>query len=193
MNVYDFDKTIYQNDSTYEFYMFCLKRHKKIIFHFPGLLSGFIKYYIFHIGNKTQFKEKMYEFLLECDTDKDVNEFWIQNKGKIKKWYLNQKKESDIIISASPEFLLKPICDELKVNLIASIVSPTTGKYTGLNCHNEEKVNRLKKYDGKFQIDKFYSDSYSDTPLALLSKEAFIVNGDNISNWDFNVHYEVHL
>ena len=30
MNVYDFDKTIYYGDSTADFYLFCLKRHKKI-------------------------------------------------------------------------------------------------------------------------------------------------------------------
>ena len=34
MNVYDFDKTIYDGDSTADFYLFSLKRHKGI---FSGL------------------------------------------------------------------------------------------------------------------------------------------------------------
>ena len=29
MNVYDFDKTIYDGDSTADFYLFSLRRHKK--------------------------------------------------------------------------------------------------------------------------------------------------------------------
>ena len=31
MNVYDFDKTIYDGDSTADFYLFSLGRHKKIL------------------------------------------------------------------------------------------------------------------------------------------------------------------
>ena len=35
MNVYDFDKTIYGGDSTADFYLFSLKRHKKSSFLLP--------------------------------------------------------------------------------------------------------------------------------------------------------------
>ena len=31
LNVYDFDKTIYDGDSSIDFYLFCLKRKKSII------------------------------------------------------------------------------------------------------------------------------------------------------------------
>lgn len=43
MNVYDFDKTIYYGDSTADFYLFCLKRHKKILTLAPSLLGAFFK------------------------------------------------------------------------------------------------------------------------------------------------------
>lgn len=41
MNVYDFDKTIYYGDSTADFYLFCLKRHKKILTLAPSLWEAF--------------------------------------------------------------------------------------------------------------------------------------------------------
>ena len=39
MNVYDFDKTIYDGDSTADFYIFSLKRHKKILLLAPSPVS----------------------------------------------------------------------------------------------------------------------------------------------------------
>jgi hypothetical protein len=35
------------------------------------------------------------------------------------------------------------------------------------------------------EIDSFYSDMYCDTPLALISKQAFIVKGERLSPWKF--------
>ena len=144
MNVYDFDKTIYYGDSTADFYLFCLKRHKKILTLAPSLLGAFLKFYVFKKGTKTDFKEKMYRFLTYCDTEKDVNDFWKEYIGNIKPFYLEQKKDDDVIISASPEFLLKPVCKRLKIKkLMASKVDMHSGKYSGVNCHGKEKVKRF--------------------------------------------------
>ena len=130
INVYDFDKTIYYNDSTSDFYVFCLKRHPKIAAHFPKTMLAFIKY-LLRINTKTQFKEVMYEFLHEVDIEKDLPDFWETHKHKIKPFYIEHKKEDDVIISASPEFLLKPICEITGIkNLMASRVDPKTGKDT---------------------------------------------------------------
>lgn len=184
MNAYDFDKTIYDGDSTADFYIFCLKRHKGIILLAPSLLCAFCKFYIFRRGTKTQFKEKMYKFLQKCDIDRDVEDFWDKNSCKIKSFYFEQKKCDDVIISASPEFLLEPICEKLKINsLIASKVDRHSGKYTGINCHGKEKVRRFYEHFGKIEIEEFYSDSKSDTPMAEISKKAFLVDGGIISEW----------
>ena len=187
MNVYDFDKTIYDGDSTADFYIFSLKRHKKILLLAPSLLCAFVKFYVFKIGTKTQFKEKMYRFLKYCDTDKDVSDFWEKNISKIKPFYINQQKPDDVIISASPRFLLAPVCKSLGIkHLMASEVDKSTGRYSGVNCHGEEKVRRYREVFKDAVIDEFYSDSYSDTPLAKISKKAFIVKGDKILDWDFS-------
>ena len=34
----------------------------------------------------------------------------------------------------------------------------------------------------------FYSDSYSDEPLALLADKAYIVKGEELIDWDYNQH-----
>lgn len=185
MNVYDFDKTIYDGDSTFDFYIFCLKRNKKIIKLIPNLIYAYSKYYIFKKGNKTQMKEKMYRFLTYIDTEQEVKEFWKIHCQKIKKWYYKTQKSDDLVISASPYFLLKPICTKLKIkHLIASDVSPVDGKYSGINCHGKEKVRLFNlKFDEN--IDDFYSDSYSDTPLAEISKNAYMVKKNNIYPWKF--------
>lgn len=185
MNVYDFDKTIYNGDSTADFYIFCLKRHKKIIKLLPNLFCEYIKFYLLKQGTKTQFKEKMYAFLKYAVYPKDLQDFWATHKHKIKPWYLKQKKENDVIISASPTFLLEPICKELKVFLIASKVDKFSGTTDGENCHSDEKVKRYKEIFKSEKIDEFYSDSYSDTPLAKISHNAFIVKGNKLSPWRF--------
>ncbi len=186
MNVYDFDKTIYDGDSTADFYFFSLKRHKRILLLLPFLSCAFIKFYVFKRGTKTQFKETMYKFLRYCDIDRDVEDFWNKNQNKIKKYYINQKLNDDVIISASPEFLLAPVCRRLKIKyLIASNVDKKSGKYSGINCHGEEKVRRFYEKFENGVIDEFYSDSRSDTPLAEISKKAFIVNKNKISEWRF--------
>lgn len=188
MNAYDFDKTIYDGDSTADFYLFALKRHKKIVTLAPSLLVAFLKFYLFKKGTKTDFKEVMYRFLRFCDIQKDLNHFWDINKHKIKRFYIENQKTDDVIISASPEFLLRPICNDLGINnLIASCVDSKTGKYTGINCHGKEKVRRFYEvFDKETQVDEFYSDSYSDTPMAEIAKKAYLVKKDKLSDWDFN-------
>lgn len=181
MNVYDFDKTIYNGDSSIDFFFFCLLK-KNLILHIPIIIISFIKYKFKRI-TKEELKSNFFRFVKKIDTPKYVKFFWKKNEKKIKKWYLNKKKNTDIIISASPEFLLKPITDKLKVNLIATIVDEKTGNLISKNCHGKEKVKRLKKFTKK-EINEFYSDSLSDLPLKEISKKAYLVKKDKLINWD---------
>lgn len=182
INAYDFDETIYDGDSTRDFYFFCLKRHLGVIFFLPYQAFWFLMF-ILGIIRKTLFKEKFYIFFRAVgNIDSELEEFWKTHEKNLKKWYLEQKKDTDVIISASPEFLLSPICKKLGIRLIASRVDRFTGKYDGENCYGNEKVIRFKNETDE-EIDKFYSDSYSDTPLAKLAQTAYIVRGDKITRW----------
>ena len=177
MNVYDFDKTIYKGDSTIDFYFWCLKKKPLILFLLPIQIFGFILYKS-KIRNKEYFKERFYIFLKYMNvSEKLIDLFWKDKKKNICDWYLKQKKETDVIISASPEFLLKPLIKELNIkNIIASKVDEKTGKLMGKNCYGKEKVIRYKEIYFDKKIVKFYSDSISDLPLANISKESFLVN-----------------
>lgn len=185
MNIYDFDDTIYNGDSTKDFYFFCLKRYPKILRTVPMLVIAY-GLYILGIWTKTKFKEKMYRFLT-CvdDIDKTIDDFWAEKKDNIKAYYKKTQRPDDIVISASPEFLLKPEAQYLNFGkLIASKVDKHTGKYTGENCWGEEKVKRLAEETSIDKCDAFYSDSLSDIPLAKIANEAYIVKGEELIKWE---------
>lgn len=184
MNVYDFDGTIYNGDSTVDFYFFSLKKNKKVLKAIPVQLKGAFLYSIKRI-KKDKLKEYFFSFLQQLDnTESLVENFWDCNIIKIKKWYLEQKLPDDVIISASPEFLIKPIGLRLGINkVIASVVDFNTGRYMGINCKGKEKVNRFLAEFPKAKIHYFYSDSISDAPLATLADKSYIVKGDIIHEW----------
>ena len=188
MNVFDFDNTIFDGDSTVRFFLFAAKKHPKTLCWLPKIAVYSIRYYTLHIGTKTQFKEKMYSFLKSCDTERDVELFWDNNIDRIKSFYRDISRDDDVIISASPEFLLKPLEKRLNVTVIASRVSPEDGLTTGENCYNEEKVRRFREAYPDSEIDCFYSDSYADEPLAKIAKKAYIVHGESVEPWDKNKH-----
>jgi len=183
MNVYDFDKTIYDGDSTFDFLMFCAKKNKAVRKMLPGIaLRGVL--FLLGIIKKQDFKEKMFSFLTVIDVDKEVKKFWRLNIGNVKIWYAMQQKEDDMVISASPEFLVQGAMNLLNIKyMMASPVDKNTGKYYGKNCHGEEKVARLRERYPDAVIDEFYSDSYSDSPLARLAKKAYLVKGDKLLPW----------
>lgn len=183
MNVYDFDKTIYKNDSTMQFYLYCLKKQKSLIKYLIKQLWAFLLY-LFKVIDKTTLKQKFYVFLKGVkNIDQNIKEFWDINKNNFNNWYLQQKKETDVVISASPRFLLEPAIKMLGLtNLICSEVDKFTGKYSGKNCYGEEKVNRFKA-QFNCEIENFYSDSLSDKPLADMAKCAYIVSSETLTPW----------
>ena len=184
MNVYDFDGTIYNGDSTIDYYLYVLKKKPVVIRFIPKQLFG-ILLYILRIIDKTKMKEYFYCFMRGIDHTKMVTGFWDLHEHKIYDWYLKAHKNDDIIISASPEFLLIPICNILGVKrLIASKVDPFTGKYNGKNCRGTEKVRRLYEELPKASINNFYSDSLSDQPLADIAKQAFIIDKGTVKKWN---------
>ena len=183
INGYDFDETIYDGDSSVNFYLFCLKKNKKVLKQLPTQIKGLIKYKTKKI-EKTEFKEYVFSFLKHIDNvDQYVEEFCKENYKKIKSWYFDQQEKTDVIISASPEFLLKPLEKQLKVKIIGSKVDKKTGKFDGKNCHDYEKIVRYEKeMKKKNNIKRFYSDSIkADGPMFEYAEEAFLVKGNNIT------------
>jgi len=185
MNVYDFDKTIYPKDSTFEFVRFCIRKQPKVLIWLPYWVWAFFLYYLKRI-NKTELKQRNFQYFRSVkNIEQLVEEFWSTRRTNIFSWYLKQQKEDDVIISASPYFLLKPLCDSIGIrHLIASNVDCKTGKFTGLNCYGPEKVVRFYEVFPNQVVEEFYSDSYSDDPMAKIAKKAFLVKQDQVVDWD---------
>lgn len=184
MNVYDFDDTIYDGDSSLGFYLYCMKKKPRLVFCLPFQVMGLC---LFKMGfiKKLLFKEIFFCFLRFINSPETlVISFCDENMCKIKKWYKDQQKINDVVVSASPAFLVCPICSKIGIKyVLASEVDINTGKFYTENCYGEEKVNRFQKYFGCATIEEFYSDSLSDVYMAKLAKKSFLVNGNNISVW----------
>lgn len=182
INIYDFDKTIYDGDSSIDFYKFCIKKNRKCLMIIPKTSFLMILYKL-KVIPKEQFKSTFFSFVKYFENIENiVEEFWNINIKKIKLFYLERKKPTDYIISASPEFLLKPLIKRLNINLIATKINSKTGIIKGFNCYGMEKVNRLKEI-GITKCNEFYSDSLSDLPLRKLAKKGYIVKDEKLINW----------
>lgn len=184
IDVFDFDKTIYTKDSSVEFFLFCLKKKKSIAKYIPGIVFLIILNR-FKIIRKEKLKEYFFKFLRDLEhVEKFINEFWEKNKKFIRKEIIRDSNNYKVVVSASPEFLLKDICKEIGIEkLIASKVNIQSGKFETLNCHGIEKVNRLNEEFSEYKIDKFFSDSYSDQFVADIAKRPYIVKKDKIQEW----------
>ena len=150
MNVYDFDKTIFPTDCTI------------------GFGTGQIPEYLL--------QRKLLEYLtLIDDFDVQIERYWDRNEKKIVPWYLRQKRDDDLIISASPSCIIEPIAKRLGVNFMATEFDREFGVFTNNLMYAKEKAKYI--FDHGFpMIENFYSDSLSDTPLALCAEKAYLVS-----------------
>lgn len=183
MNTYDFDGTIYSGDSTVDFYRYAIKTHPGLLRYLPIQLAGALVWGL-GLADKTYLKERFFSFFRGIDAEALVETFWETHEKNIFPWYPPQRKDDDIILSASPEFLLRPICKRLGVrHLIASRVDPKTGRFDGKNDRGAEKVKRLADEFGVTHVDEFYSDSRADTPMARIADRAFLIRDGHPVPW----------
>ena len=184
MNVYDFDGTIYNGDSTVDFFFYCLCMRPRIVAYMFRQAFGVLRYAVGAIDT-TRMKEEFFSFLPALgDSAALAVSFWETRRRKVKGWYLERKRKSDVVVSASPEFLLRPICASLDIEPpIATRVDPESGRIQGRNCKGEEKLLRFVERFPEGNIQHFYSDSLSDAPLAKLAAEALLVKKDVLLPW----------
>ena len=184
MNVYDFDKTIFYPDSSVTFFRYCLRRFPGAVLRCsPGMIAGGLRYARGKISTK-ELKEKLFAFLRFLpEPEETVKQFWDERFGGIGEWYFSRKQPDDLIITASPEFLVGEAGRRLGVAVIGTRMDPHSGVIEGENCHDEEKVHRFRAAFPEAEIDAFYSDSYSDAPMAKLARKAFLVKKGTLTDW----------
>ena len=166
------------------FFLYCLKHHTQAVLRvFPGIVSASLKYMCKKIRTKT-LKEKLFSFLVYIpEPEKTVERFWEDHYHGIGEWYLKQKKDDDLIITASPYFLVSVAGKRLGVRVIGTQMDIRNGIITGENCHDSEKVLRFQEAFPNEEIQEFYSDSYSDSPMAVLARKAFLVKKGKLLPW----------
>lgn len=182
MNIYDFDDTIYDGDSGFDFIVFCLKKMPlKVLGSAIKTIPEAIKY-LFKKSNVKILKEKIFSYIHKIDNfDELANEFADKYKDRIKKWYEEQREVNDVIISASMDFYLVPLCNKLNLkNLICTNYDMKTGHIIGNNCKGVEKIERLKKHYDITKVKYAYSDSLTDAPMFDIAEKGYIVKKDKL-------------
>jgi len=182
VNLYDFDDTIYKGNSLFHFFKFCYKRgfiKNSQILKIPG------QAFLFKTKNitRTEFHDYMFSWVKDIpNIEAILNEFWELHKKNIKDFYLEKAdKSNDIILSASPEFLLKWVVKDLNLkDLIGSDFDLKTAKNMRTLCHGEEKVVQLEKKYPKAIVSEAYGNSFYDIPYMKLAEKAYMLKGNKI-------------
>lgn len=187
MNVYDFDNTIYDGESSFDFFLFCSRKNKKVLKYILPVINVMLKYKMCRITTDeliAKGEQYMSAFLSCLDNPKEIiKEFWDKHENKIKDFYRNIKQPDDVIISASCDVLLEEICLRLGIkNLLASSIDTENCKVKYL-CYRDNKVKLFKEFFPDAVIDNFYSDSLNDLPMMSLAKRAFLVKGNKIKEY----------
>ena len=175
MNVYDFDGTIFPTDCTIDFCFWCMKRHPKLWFTFaPKAIKNLILRKTGKMPEYLMQRKFFSDLTLIDDFDVQIERYWDKNEKKIAPWYLKQKRPDDLIISASPTCIIGPIANRLGVDYIATEFDREYGVFLNNLMYAREKSKYI--FDHGFpMIENFYSDSLSDTPLALCAEKAYLV------------------
>ena len=134
MNVFDFDETIYDGESSVEFILYYLRHDLKIIKFLPTVFKVFFQYN----KGKITFDDFTHKYAGELknyfeknnvDLSGLVDSFWNKRMHKIKPFYKEIQRDDDVIITASPYFMMEEICKRIGVkNLIATDFDIKTGE-----------------------------------------------------------------
>ena len=175
MNAYDFDKTIYPGDSAAHFWRWCVRRHPAAILRASAALGPALRAAGGDLS-RGELKQGLFAVLRGIDDPvREAELFWDEHIDRIFPWYLARKRPDDLIVSASPDFLIGEACRRLEIAHIATGMDPSTGRLTTTNCWGEEKVRRYRAVYGDELIEEFYSDSLSDLPMMALSARGYLV------------------
>ena len=182
MNVYDFDKTICYKDSTFAFWCFCVKKKPWIIVLLPIQLLGLLAHRL-HLTNKAN-AWWMYLRFMDIN-DSVIQKFADKHEKNICDWYLRQKRPSDVIVSASADFIITEMCRRLGVSCVASQVDINTGRYHKPACHGKEKVKQFRAVYPDAVVEESYGNAESDQYIMNEGQHAYLVKNYSRTEVDF--------
>ena len=181
IDVFDFDGTIYDGDSTVDFLKFCLVRRPWLAFCLvPPALSAAASA-VSGRFSLTRFKSALFGALAKRIRLREEGEaFWQREKTKKKlgEWFLERERTLPVVIaSASPDFELLPAARLLRADrLICTRCDPETGRLLSANCKGEEKIRRIREEMGACGVRAMYTDDEkADGPLLSIAEEKYLV------------------
>ena len=182
MNIYDFDNTIYDGNTNIDLILYSFVRHpfklsKSLIITVPLFIG-----YKFKKVSFKRLKENMLSFLFKIDNlDEYLDLFAEKHMKKIKKWYLDNQKDNDTVMSASYEIWISKFCKKLNIKNVISTKTDDNGKIIGNNCKGEEKVIRFRKEFPNEIVNNAYSDSIKeDKSMLSIAKKAYLVKKNEL-------------
>ncbi len=185
IDVYDFDGTIYDGDSTVDFIKWCARRHPAMLRHAPAILLAAIRVAVKNI-DLTRFKSILFSLMArDFSLEDEAAAFWasMNTRKNLGPWFFDTPRDVPIVIaSASPEFELKHAAKILGVDtLIGTRCNAATGELTGKNCKGAEKIERIREVFGEFEVRAMYTDdAKADAPLLAIAREKYIVTDGRV-------------
>lgn len=182
MRVFDFDNTIYDGESTFDFYLFSIRYNPRVAKYIILAVYNLIKYKLGKttIADLENAAKKYSSLYLNAFDDKEklVSAFWDRHIKKIKPWYSPQA--DDVIMTASFNLMMDEFCRRFGIkSCICSTVNRDTMQVEYINFSE----NKPKAFGAKYPDaapDEFYTDNMLDRPMIDISKKAFLVKGNKI-------------
>lgn len=182
---FDFDGTISEKDSLFLFVKFLVgkKRFYWGIFTHLHILLG----YLMGILKNSYAKERLsryyfkgyeiQEFLLECEKFLPVLKVILKDSALKRLHWHKEQGDKIVLVSASFREYLIPLCAELDIDCIATVLEvkdeKLSGKFSTPNCYGREKVRRIQEKYNLNDFDKIYAygDSRGDREMLDLALE----------------------
>lgn len=186
VNVYDFDNTIYDGETLVDFILYYVRRDIKIWKYIPKLILIAFKdaCHLFTVAEAIEAYASFLEGYYVTKTDsfaESVVDFWNKKEKRIKPWYENVRKESDIIVSGTTDFILEEIMKRMNIkNYVGSSIDKDTGKFTRL-CFLDNKVKIFNELYPDCHIENFYTDSMNDKPMMDIADHVYLVKKNKIT------------
>ena len=120
MKVFDFDETIFDGDTAFEFVTEFVKKHPKLLKLTPDIIKVVRDYknLTFRFEDLVDnYGPMISDFIISenVDAKQIAKEFWDKREHKIKPFYFEIQQEDDLVISASPTFMLEEICNRIGI------------------------------------------------------------------------------
>lgn len=183
MRVLDFDNTIYDGESLFDFYLFSIRYNPRVLKFLFIVLHHVIKY---KLGRTTMaslervIRRYAADYLRSFpNLDSIVKDFWDKNFSKLKPWYTPRK--DDVILTASFNVIMDELFRRIGVeHCVCSIFDLERMETVYINF-SENKPAKFRELFGERRVDEFYTDSPLDAPMIAVAEKAFLVKGDKIS------------